>query len=190
MKLFQKLYKLDRWETDGINRQLAAHPELWDQNPFRRTAEGSAHSEMRDIWVRYNDVQKYIAKGDFAGFNDEHVPVWYEAWDKVPALKEVIFNLMAAVDGEMIGGVLITRIPSGCGIGKHVDKSWHVDYYDKFYISLEAAPGAKFWSEDEVIEPEVGDVYRFDNRHEHWVTNDSGQDRVTLIVCIRTDKFK
>lgn len=190
MKLFQKLYKLDRWETDGINRQLAAHPELWDQNPFRRTAPGSAHSEMRDIWVRYNDVQKYLAKGDLTGFNDEHVPIWYEAWQKVPALKPVIFNLMAAVDGEMIGGVLITRIPSGCGIGKHVDKSWHVDYYDKFYISLKAAPGAKFWSEDEVIEPEVGDVYRFDNRHEHWVTNDSGQDRVTLIVCIRTDKFK
>lgn len=188
MTLFQKLpYKVD---VSEINRQLAEHPELWDQNPFRRTAQGSAHSDMSDIWVRYNDVQKYLARGDLTGFNEEHVPVWYPAWDTLPALKPVIFDLMARVEGEMLGGVLITGIPPGNGIAKHVDKGWHVDYYDKFYISLRAAPGAKFWSEDEVIEPEVGDVYRFDNRHEHWVTNDSNQWRMTLIVCIRTDKFK
>jgi len=188
LKLFQKLpYTVD---VSEINRQLAEHPELWDGNPFRRTAAGSAHTEMRDIWVRYNDASKYLAKGSFAGFNDEHVPVWYPAWSKVPSLRPVIFDLMARVEGEMLGGVLITRIPHGKGIAPHVDKSWHVDYYDKFYISLQAGPGAKFCSEDESIEPEVGDVWRFDNRHEHWVTNESGQDRVTLIVCIRTDKFK
>jgi hypothetical protein len=188
MRLFQKLdYKVD---VSEINRQLAEHPELWDRNPFRRTAPGSAHAGMKDIWVRYNDVQKYLEKGDLTGFNDEHVPVWYEAWQKVPALKPVIFDLMTRVQGEMLGGVLITRIPSGQGIAPHVDKSWHVDYYDKFYISLSAARGARFCSEYEFIEPGVGDVYRFDNRHEHWVTNESGQDRVTLIVCIRTDKFK
>ena len=90
----------------------------------------------------------------------------------------------------MLGGVLITRIPPDARIKPHTDASWHVDYYDKFYLSLQAAPGATFHTDTEAIEPKVGDLWRFDNRVRHWVTNDSRQSRVTLIMCIRTDLFE
>lgn len=173
-----------------LNAQLDAHPELWDSITLRKTAPGTPHSRMSDIWVRYNDLAPFFASGDLSGLNDPHVPIWYPAWSALPALRPIIFDLMARVQGEMLGGVLMTRIPSGEGIAPHVDRGWHVDYYDKFYVSLKSAPGAVFACEGEALNPKVGDIYRFDNRVVHWVENASGEDRVTLIVCIRTDMFR
>lgn len=184
MIYFQKMpYQID---VKDLNQQLGEHPELWGQFGWRKALD--AHRQMTDIWVRYNDISKYENPGP--EFNDEHVPVWYPAWKALPALKPIILHLMHKEQGEMLGAVLITKIPAGQGIGKHVDTGWHVGYYDKFYISLESAPGATFHCGEEVINPEVGDCWRFDNRREHWVENNSDQDRVTLIVCIRTEKYK
>jgi hypothetical protein len=75
-----------------------------------------------------------------------------------------------------------------------VDEGWHVEYYEKLYLSLRSAPGAEFWCEGsdgfhEKLEPRPGEVWLFDNRKPHWVINHSGYDRVTLIVCVRTRKF-
>ena len=188
MLYFQKMpYQID---VTDLNRQLAANPELWGAYGWRKDHGSGVHAGMTDIWVRYNDKRKY--KQLTAEFNDEHVPVWYPAWEKLPALRSIIIGpdgLMGREEGEMLGGVLITRIPPGYRIEKHEDKGWHVGYYDKFYISLQSAPGAVFYCGDEAINPETGDCWRFDNRREHWVVNDSDQDRVTLIVCIRTEKY-
>lgn len=186
MIYFQKMpYQID---VKDLNEQIREHPELWGQYGWRKEHDSKVHAGMTDIWVRYNDIAKF--KEFVPSFNDEHVPVWYPAWEKLPALKPIIFDVMSCEQGEMLGGVLITKIQAGSGIGKHVDKGWHVGYYDKFYISLESAPGAQFFCGEEVINPEVGDCWRFDNRREHWVENNSDSDRVTLIVCIRTEKYR
>lgn len=185
MLYFQKMpYQIDVRE---LNAQLAAQPDLWGKHGWRKNDTSKVHAEMTDIWVRYNDISKYPTFD--IRFNDEHVPVWYEAWRKLPALHPIIRKLMVDEEGEMLGGVLITQIPPGGRIAPHEDKGWHVGYYDKFYISLESAPGATFHCGSEVINPETGDCWRFDNRREHWVNNDSRQFRRTLIVCIRTEKY-
>jgi hypothetical protein len=191
MKHFEKI--LTGVPVGPILWQLDANPQLWDQNSIRKTAPGTPHSGMSDIWVRYKDVAPHKASGDYSTFCDEHVPVWYEAWKALPALRPFVMSLMTVTEGEMLGGVLITRIPSGAGIGKHVDKGWHVEYYDKFYLSLRSEWGSRFYCQDggveESINPVPGDVWLFDNRKEHWVENNSGEDRITLIVCIRTEKY-
>lgn len=181
-------------DVNSVMAAIDAHPELWDSHRERKTSVGSPHSRMSDIWVRYNDIARFA---DRKSFNDEHVPVWYDAWAKYPdvraALRPIIFGLMAEVGGEMLGGVLITRIPPGGGIAPHVDEGWHVEYYDKFYVSLRSAPGAEFFCDEggvEALNPKEGEIWRFDNRKNHWVENRSDQDRITLIVCIRMDKFK
>lgn len=182
--------------SDGIDvgpllRQIDANPALWNANSSRKERAGSPHTAMSDIWVRYNSPER--ARPDFSGFNDEHVPSWYPAWHALPALRPIIFDLMAKVRGEMLGGVLITRIPPGCGISPHVDEGWHVEYYEKFYVSLQSGPGAEFCCSEggvtESLNPKAGECWLFDNRKLHWVVNDSGKDRLTLIVCIRTDLF-
>ena len=169
--------------------QLEENPDLWGQNGLRKR-DDSPHSGMSDIWVRYNDIARLT---DPRKFNDEHVPVWYPAWERLPALKPIVFDLMAKVQGEMIGGILITKIPSGQGIASHTDEGWHVEYFDKFYLSLKSESGAKFICEEgegETLEPKPGEIWRFDNRKSHRVENESGAERMTLIICIRTDLFR
>lgn len=143
---------------------------------------------MSDIWVRYNRPDR-LNPEDPRAFNNEHVPVWYPAWKKLPALRPIIFDLMATVEGEMLCGVLITRIPPGEGIAPHVDAGWHVEYTEKFYLSLKSSPGADFVCDGERLNPKPGEMWLFDNRKNHWVENDSTEDRITLIVCIRTEMF-
>jgi aspartyl/asparaginyl beta-hydroxylase len=173
--------------------ELAARPDLWDAHTIRKTAPQTPHAGMSDIWVRYHDVAPFEATGDYRTFNDVHVPIWYPAWDALPSLKPVVRTLMACVEGDMIGGVLITRIPSGSGIAAHADTGWHVEYYEKFYLCLQNDPGAVFWCDDggicEGLTPEPGEIWLFDNRKWHWVTNESGRDRLTVIICIRTALF-
>lgn len=183
MKYFQKVADLD---VMPLLEQLDARPELWGANPWRKTMPGGPHREMTDIWIRYNSPDR-IGK---PGFTAEHDSVWYPAYGRLPALRGLIFPLMGMVEGERLGGVLITKIPPGAGIATHVDGGWHVEYYDKFYVSLRSSPGAKFICRDEVLEPQPGECWRFDNRLPHSVQNDSSEDRITLIVCIRTHKYQ
>lgn len=189
MKHFVKI--ADGIDVSGVVAQLKDNPSLWDAHTVRKTYDGTPHSRMSDIWVRYNAFDRFDPANHKA-FNDEHVSVWYQAWGKLTALRPIIFDLMAKVEGEMIGGVLITRIPPGEGILPHADASWHVSYFSKFYLSIASAPGAFFFceheGETERINPKPGDIYLFDNRKVHWVENHSNHDRITCIICIRTQK--
>lgn len=189
MKYFLKI--ADNVDVMPILTELQRHPELWNQYRLRKDRTNSPHVEMSDIWVRYRDINKYVEEHgeDFSKFNDEHDGVWYPSFYAIPQLRPIIFGLMARVEGERLGGVLITKIPPGGKIAKHRDFGWHVVNYDKYYISLQSGEGARFFCQDESINPRQGDIYLFDNKHEHWVENNSDTDRITLIVCIQSHKF-
>lgn len=175
-----------------LRAQLAAHPELWDQHSSRKASAGTPHREMSDIWVRYRDYADLETVGR-ERFNDIHVSEWYPAWHVLTEIKPIVLGLMACVHGEMLGGILITKIPHGSGIAPHTDRGWHVETYRKFYVSVDAGVGARFHcnhsGEEEFIEPRPGECWLFDNRKVHWVTNESGKARVTVIICIRTEMF-
>ena len=181
-------------DVGPVLNEIERHPELWNANRRRKEAPGTPHSQMSDIWVRYNDSKPFEESGDWSKFNDVHVPVWYPAWNALPSLKPIVFELMSAIGGEMIGGILITKIPPGCGIDPHTDAGWHVEYYDKFYLQLKNSPGCVFGASHggviEELEPSPGDIWLFDNRKLHWVRNASKEDRITCIVCIRSDMFQ
>ena len=174
-----------------IMSALERNPDLWNAINSRSNFPESPHREASDIWLRYNDYQNFIDSP--LTFNDPHIPVWYPAWKKLPELKPIIFDLMGVLHGEMIGCVLITKVPAGKKVYKHVDQGWHVGYYDKFYVQIQGAEGCHFYCEDkgktEEFAPKTGQVYLFDNRKLHWVHNDSAVDRITMIVCIRTQLF-
>lgn len=168
---------------------LKRQPNLFGKYNLRSSGYTSPHSEMTDIWVRYNDITNYLESNDFTKFNDEHDSIWYPSYYALPQLKDIIFKLMSLVDGERLGAVLITKLAPGGGIAKHVDSSWHADYYDKYYIPIQNGEGATFNFDDGVISPKLGEVYWFNNSVTHWVENNSSEDRISLIVCIRSDRF-
>jgi hypothetical protein len=171
--------------------QIGEHPELWNQHNVRKVSAGSPHAEMDDIWLRYNRYERFC--GDRSTFNDEHVPVWYPAARVLTAARPILFGIMAAVQGEMLCGVFITRIPPGGKILRHIDRGWHAEATDKFYVALKSPAGSAFHcdhdGEAESIYPEIGDIHMFDNRKLHWVTNDSDHEKMTLIVAIKTEMF-
>ena len=118
-------------------------------------------------------------------FFKEHDSVWYPAFEQLPALKPLIFSLMAHVEGERLGGVLITRIPPGSSVAPHKDVGWHAGYYRKFGVQLRGGPDQFFCFEGETMVADAGDVYEFDNTATHWVENRSDRERITMIVCIK-----
>ena len=97
---------------------------------------------------------------------------------------------MEYVEGERLGGILITKLPPGGHIRTHFDQGWHASYYEKFYIALQNEPGAVFAFPERNLIAHAGVCFWFDNSVPHGVHNGSHQDRLALIVCIKTDQFK
>ena len=180
----------DTLPTGTVVDEFMACYDDFDQYPYRRMVPGSPHVDMTDIWMRYNDVAPYIEKGTFEGFGDEHDSIWYPIADKLPSAKAMAFALMAAVDGERLGGILVTKLPPGGKILRHTDSGWHASYYDKFYVPITAPSESYMGFNDGGIFSQLGQAWWFDNSNEHWVENPSQEDRISMIVCIRTERFK
>lgn len=175
--------------ADGVNmgllqQQLADNPQLWGEHGARKDAEGSPHSEMIDIWARYN--RRDLVTSDIAA---EHESVWYPGSLLIPEVRRISYALMSLVEGERLGGVLLTKTPAGGKIDRHVDGGWHAEYYTKYYVAVKSEPGTQFYFEADgkllSIEASTGDIYRFRNDIPHGVFNCSEADRIAMVVCIR-----
>lgn len=173
----------------GINVQpmrdaLAANAHLWNQRPERTEHPDSPHHGLDDIWCRFADP------GTVQADTGAHTSVWYPPADLLP-VRDLVFPLMTMMRGEQLGGVLITRIPAGAECRPHVDPGWHAHHYDKFAIQIDADPETQaFHFDGHALRSAPGDCFWFDNHFTHWVTNEGTQDRITLIVCIRTERTK
>lgn len=138
----------------------------------------SPHREASDIFVRYAADPKV---------QGPHESVWYPCADVLP-VRPLAYDLMRFIEGNRLGGVLITKIPAGKEVYPHVDKGWHADAYRKFCIQVQSAPGQKFVVAGEALEAKPGDLYEFRNEYLHCVINPTPFDRISLIVCAQTDK--
>jgi hypothetical protein len=165
--------------------EIGAQPELWDEFTERRTAPDSPHAEMTDIWVRTR------ARDDLANPDAFRLPFWpvfYPAWQRLPAIQPVVRGLMQWAVGTHLGQVLITRIPPGKRVAEHVDRGWSVDYWDrKFYVVLRGNERCINWCDGEAVAMPPGSIYGFENRLPHSVVNDGESDRISLIVTLRAD---
>src|ERR1700748_2278121 len=119
MRNFLKI--CDGINVEPLNFLLKQKPELWDVRTKRKDDPDSPHCAMSDIWVRYNDDTEAKATGDYSKFNDPHFPVWYPAANDLSQIKPIALGLMAKMGASHLGGILITKIPSGGVIEPHVD---------------------------------------------------------------------
>ena len=171
--------------ASGINvtpmqEALAANPQLWDEHRARTENPTSPHHGLSDIWARW-------APPGVDG-SQPHDAIWYPSADLLP-VRELAYPLMSALNGDRLGGVLITKIPAGKECRPHTDRpGWHAEYYEKFAIQIHADAGQAFCFDDGKLVTKPGDIFWFDNGYTHWVTNPTQHDRVTAIVCIKTDR--
>jgi aspartyl/asparaginyl beta-hydroxylase (cupin superfamily) len=156
------------------------HPDLWNENTLRTQFPQSPHHAVDDVWVFFNDVS-----------NPEAVPNEIQthpcrAWIVIPQIRPLIFDLMRRVEGVQLGRVLITRLPPGKAITPHADGGAPVEFYSRYQIVLQSQPGVIFRVGDERAQWKSGDVWLIRNDLEHEVINGSADDRLAMVVDIRT----
>lgn len=171
--------------AEGVNVQplmiaLATHPELWDQNQLRTTHPGTAHSAVSDILVWFNEIPE-----DPSVVIDDRQTIPYPAWAALPQLRHIIFDLLRLVEGVQLGRVIITRLPPGKFIKPHVDGGAPAHFYTRFQLAVQSAPGVLFHCGEETLTQKTGDLHLFDNTQKHSVVNNSGLDRIALIIDAR-----
>lgn len=177
MRNFQQLAA--NINVNPLLHKIQLHPELWNQNTLRTTHPLSPHQQVDDILLRFQEAQD-------ASVIDEHETVWYPAWSVLTEAHEIVFNLCRVVKAERIGRILISRMAPGKEIAPHVDGGSCSDYYTRYQLPLQSLPGVIFECGEEKVQMRSGDVWHFDNKNTHSVVNHSADDRIALIVDLRT----
>jgi Aspartyl/Asparaginyl beta-hydroxylase len=177
-------------DVKPLLRQLADHPDLWSKNTeWTRKKAGSAIYNEDNIVLRYltfgmeRDGRLFLLEAE----RDRNH--WTRpAFHLLTAAQPIVFDLMRAVPGEHLGHVIITRLPPGGEVGEHIDR-WPeaagAPYWRRYQVPLSAAPGVTFHCGDERLYMEPGNAYWFDNQIFHRVTNQSSEERISMLADIR-----
>lgn len=181
MRNFQLL--TSNLEVTTLLNQINRQPNLWDENTLRTKHPGTAHSQVSDIWVWFNDIAPLL---EDKVINDKEV-IPYRAWKELPALRPIIFALMRQVEAVRLGRVIITRLPPGKEITPHVDMGAPAEYYSRFHLAIQCLPGNIFKIGDEEVSFRTGEIWWIDNKIQHSVINNSGDDRIVCIIDLRCE---
>jgi hypothetical protein len=154
----------------------------WDRYKTRTSSQTSPHRDTSDVWARFAKLDDPALAA-----NQPFKSVWY---NNDPAMQEALEPLVQQVydhvKGQELGGVLLTKIPAGKKVHRHRDQGWHAGYFSKFNVCIQADEKQVFAFDDAELRCKTGAVFWFRNDIDHWVNNDSDQDRISMIVCIRT----
>lgn len=168
-------------------RQL---PQIWGRS-FRTSFPNSPHREVLDAILRVQVPEKSA---------DHRECFFTPLWACLPHARPLVFGLMARVDGERLGRILLTWMLPGTTIHPHRDigpkESGHYDsesYWQRYHLPLEANPQCDFVcgeeGEEEHCVMEPGSCYWFNSALMHRCTNQGQTDRIHLIVDIKSSQM-
>jgi hypothetical protein len=170
---------------------IKRRPDLWKEDTYLRDYPQGPFSQIESIMLRFpvksvheteTELQKHLST------YDQHESVDYPAYKLLPEARPLVMNLMHYVGGERLGRVMINKIAPGGVIYPHADTPAHAEYYSRFHIVLQSQPGVVFRAGDEQVYMATGEVWWFDNAQEHEVINNSADDRIHMIIDIRTSR--
>jgi hypothetical protein len=172
--------------ASGINvmpllSALQRRPELWNADRVRQSFDKSPHAAVDDILLRFSDS---AAKD----IGDRLLCTNTESFSNLPQARPLVYGLMTQVEGSVLGRAMVTRLAPGKCISPHADtRGRYANYFKRYHIVLQCEPGAVFRAEDEQIQMRQGEVWQFNAHAMHEVVNNSAEDRIVLIVDIRSD---
>ncbi len=85
-------------DTIPLLNAIMRDPALWNQNTLRTTHPETAHAQVDDIWLRFNETD------DPEAVVDDKDCVNYPAWWSLPQARDLIFDLMRRVEGAARAG--------------------------------------------------------------------------------------
>lgn len=182
---------------------IKRRPELWKEDTFLRDYPQGPFGEIESIMLRFPEKRVFEQEEDLKAYKegrpvldkdgkpilfDQHENIDYPAYKLLHEARPLIMGLMAQVQGERLGRVMINKIMPGGQIFPHADSTEHCSYYTRFHIVLYGLPGAVLRCDDEQMEMRTGDVFWFNNALEHSVVNNSAEERISMVVDIRTSR--
>lgn len=183
MKNFQPIASID---PAPLLNQILRQPDLWKADTYLRDYPQGPFGEVDTIFLRFPPASVTELERNA---KDQHECVWMDGWVHLPAARSIVFGMMSTVQGERLGRVMINRIKAGGHIYPHADTPEHATYWDRYHAVLKSGPGCNFRCGDEVVNMKTGDVWWFQNALEHEVLNNSDDDRLHLIIDIRTERL-
>lgn len=183
MKNFQVMAAID---PTLLVQQIIRQPLLWKADTYLRDYPQGPFGDTDTIFLRFPPASVTEME---RSTKDQHECVWMDGWLHLPAARAIVFGLMGQVEGERLGRVMINRLRPGGRVFPHADTPAHAQYWDRFHVALQSGPGCNFRCGDETVYMPPGQVWWFQNELEHEVTNNSADDRIHLIVDIRTQRL-
>lgn len=171
--------------------QIKQNPELWKEDTYLRDYPQGPFGEIESIMLRFPEKRVFEQEEELEKYKqglshfDQHESIDYPAYTVLNEARSLVMGLMAYVQGERLGRVMINKIAPGGRIYPHADTPEHTNYYTRFHIVLQSAPGCLFRADDEQVDMRTGDVFWFNNKLEHEVINNSAFDRISMVVDIK-----
>jgi hypothetical protein len=186
-------------DTSALMHQIICNRQLWNSCDARKIP-GAYHQDADDILLRFPPLNSGDDLLDKVGA--QIAAVNYPAWDLLPAAQPLVFGLMAQVKGVHLGRVMIAKLKPGKTIPLHSDiiseaeekfpdRAAPARYYERYHVVLQSQPGVVFAVGEEETFMAPGEIWWIDNTMPHTVINASSDDRIHLIIDIRTanDRF-
>lgn len=167
--------------------QIIRQPQLWRADTYLRDYPQGPFGDTETIFLRFPPASVSELE---RGQKDQHECVWMDGVVHLPAARQLIFQLMQRVEGERLGRCMINKLRPGGRIYPHADTPVHAEYWDRHHIVLQAEKGSNFRCGEETIHMAQGQAWWFQNAIEHEVVNNSGVDRIHLIIDIRTYRIE
>lgn len=168
---------------------IKRRPELWKADTYLRDYPQGPFGDTETIMLRFpvkTTVETQAELEAYGKSDAQHESVDQPAYLKLPEARPIVFGLMARVQGERLGRVMINSLRPGGSIFPHADTDAHASYYTRHHVVLETSPGAIIRCGDETIHMSACSVWWFNNALEHEVQNGGSCDRLHMIVDIRT----
>lgn len=161
-------------------------PFLWNQNRFRTTFPNTPHVDVDDIMLRFSDTEKCTTTDNVIG---DEFPVFHMAWFHLPEVKPIILDLMRWTKAYQLDRVLISRVRPGGRILPHADNDGsyvNTDDRARYHVVLQGLPGSLYTTGNETVQMLTGEVWWFNAHEIHHIENNSADDRIHLLVDVRT----
>lgn len=198
MKNFLRL--AEGLDITPLRLAIARRSDLWAEDTFLRHYPQGPFEDVETIFLRFPervvfddaDVAEQERKialykaNQLPGY-DQQESIDYPAYALFPQAREIVLALMTRVAGVRLGRVMINKVRAGGRIFPHADCPEHANYWNnRLHVVLQSLPGNDFRCEDEHVHMRAGEVWWFDNRLDHEVVNNSADDRIHMVVDIRS----
>lgn len=181
-------------DVNPLMLNIKRHPELWREDTYLRDYPQGPFGEIESIMLRFPEKRVFEQEEELEKYKrgesqfDQHESIDYPAFGVLTEARPIVFGLMALVQGERLGRVMINKIAPGGRIYPHEDSPEHTAYYTRFHVVLQSAPGCYIRAGDEQMDMKAGDVFWFNNKLNHEVVNNSACDRISMVIDIKVRK--